>query len=99
MILKENSLQRHRRGHILGMVRLALAPLRRLRVVRATLTMTGGNGLCSTETLGQLGGGGILGIRARARRSNEVMLSMMLAKQQQPSNSRQTRIRFVNPME
>jgi hypothetical protein len=49
MILKENSLQRHRRGHILGMVRLAIAPLRRLRVVRATLTMTDGNGLLLPE--------------------------------------------------
>jgi hypothetical protein len=57
---RENSLMRHRRGHILGMVRLALAPpshpdtqhrarrgprVRRLRIVRASLTTTGGNGL------------------------------------------------------
>jgi len=53
-ILKENSLKQHRRGQILGMVRLALAfPLRTLRVVRASLTTTDGNGLfssCTTAT-------------------------------------------------
>jgi hypothetical protein len=46
-ILKENALTQHGKGHILGMVRLALAPLRKLRVVRATLTMTDRNGLSS----------------------------------------------------
>jgi hypothetical protein len=44
-ILNENSLKQHGSGHILGMVRLALAPLGKLRVVRTSLTKTDGNGL------------------------------------------------------
>jgi len=39
-IPQENALNQHGKGHIFGILRLALSPLRQLRVLRAALRMT-----------------------------------------------------------
>ena len=39
-IPQENALNQHGRGYIFGILRLALSPLRQLRVLRAALRMT-----------------------------------------------------------
>ncbi|HEY4679038.1 MAG TPA: hypothetical protein VIJ01_17865 [Candidatus Angelobacter sp.] len=46
--MEENSLKLHGRGHIFGMLRLALIPL---RVTRATLSMTRSEYLGKLKTL------------------------------------------------